>query len=124
LSLIPWRNHVKDLKAEAPTTLKITTLTGPAGDAEQKAFNIEYQERLRQFMDREQRLEDNLNKTYAIIFSQYCTRAMQSRIEAHPEFESKIRHDPIALLEAIKALMHDTVRSQYPYVSMTDAIIF
>jgi len=47
---------------------------------------------------------------------------MQSRIEEHPDFESKIQNDPIALLEAIKILMHDPVRAQYPMVSMTDAL--
>jgi hypothetical protein len=113
---------VFDLTPHAPT-LKQTALSGKAGETEQNAFNIEYQERLRQFMDREQKLEENLVKTYSLIYSQYCTRAMQSRIESHPEFETKIRHNPIELLEAIKTLMHDTVRSQYPYVSMTDALV-
>ena len=47
---------------------------------------------------------------------------MQARIEAHPDFEAKIRNDPIALLEAIKELMHDPVRAQYPMAGMTDAL--
>ena len=48
---------------------------------------------------------------------------MQSRIEEHPDFDSKIENDPIALLESIKTLMHDPVRAQYPLVSMTEALI-
>jgi len=47
---------------------------------------------------------------------------MQARIEQHPDFGDKIEDDPIALLEAIRECMHDTVRAQYPYVSVTDAI--
>jgi hypothetical protein len=47
---------------------------------------------------------------------------MQNRIEEHPEFDSKIDNDPIALLEVIKILMHDTVRAQYPEVSMTESL--
>ena len=30
---------------------------------------------------------------------------------------SKIQDDPIALLEAIKTLMHDPIRAQYPIIS-------
>jgi hypothetical protein len=33
-----------------------------------------------------------------------------------------LKNDPIAVLEAINMLMHDTVRAQYPKVSMTDAL--
>ena len=45
---------------------------------------------------------------------------MQARIEEHPNY-SQIENDPIALLEAIKTLVHDPVRAQYPLVSMNDA---
>ena len=47
---------------------------------------------------------------------------MQTRVEKHPEYKDKIENDPIALLKAIQTLMHDAVRAQYPYVSMTDAL--
>ena len=47
---------------------------------------------------------------------------MQSQIEEHPDFESKIKNNPIALLDAIKILMHDPVRAQYPMVLMTEAL--
>ncbi len=47
---------------------------------------------------------------------------MQSQIREHPDFESKIKNDPIALLDAIKILIHDHVRAQYPMVSMTEAL--
>ena len=47
---------------------------------------------------------------------------MRSRVEEHPDFETKIDDDPIAPLEAIKVLMHDTVRARYPFASMTEAL--
>jgi ATP/maltotriose-dependent transcriptional regulator MalT len=50
------------------------------------------------------------------------TKTMQSRIEEHPDYESTLKNDPIAVLEAIKTLMPDPVRAQYPLVSMTDAL--
>ena len=67
-------------------------------------------------------LQKGMNKAYALFFTNYCTRAMQSRIEEHPEFATKLKNDPIATLEAIKNPMHDSVRAQYPLVSMVDAL--
>ena len=45
---------------------------------------------------------------------------MRYGIEEHPEFATLIKNYIIALLEAIKTLMHDSVQSQYPLFSMTD----
>ena len=89
---------------------------------EQAGLDIKYQEELRQFVIRKDNLRQNMIKAYALIFSNYCNKTMQSRVEEHPDFETKIENDPIALLEAIKTLMHDPVRAQYPVVSMTDAL--
>jgi hypothetical protein len=47
---------------------------------------------------------------------------MQARIEQHPDYETKLKNDPIAVLEAIKTLMHNSVRAQYPIVTVTDAL--
>ena len=42
---------------------------------------------------------------------------MAHRIEQHPEYKTKIQDDPMSLLEAIKTLMHDPIRAQYPIIS-------
>ncbi|MGC8553782.1 MAG: hypothetical protein ACP5O7_13115, partial [Phycisphaerae bacterium] len=63
-----------------------------------------------------------LTKAYALIFGNYCTKAMQSRVEAHPDFEKEIENDPIKLLEVIKVLMHDPICAQYPLISMANAL--
>ena len=47
---------------------------------------------------------------------------MRYRIEEHPEFAALIKNNMIALIEGIKILMQDSVRSQYPLVSMTNAL--
>jgi hypothetical protein len=65
-----------------------------------------------------------MHKAYALIFSTYCNKTMQNRIEEHPDFESTIRDDPIELLEKIKVLMHDPIRAKYSsYASLTEALI-
>jgi hypothetical protein len=63
-----------------------------------------------------------LTKAYALIFSTYCNKTMQNRVEEHPEFETTIRDDPIELLNKIKVLMQDPIRAQYPFASLTEAI--
>ena len=53
---------------------------------EQDGLDIIFQATIKQFLDREQTLEDNLDKAYALIFGTYCSKAIQSRIEDHPDF--------------------------------------
>ncbi|MGC9197301.1 MAG: hypothetical protein ACP5IL_17915 [Syntrophobacteraceae bacterium] len=89
---------------------------------EQSGFDIKYQEELRRYLECEDNLRQGLTKAYALIFGNYCTKAMQSRVEAHPDFEKDIENDPIKLLEVIKVLMHDPIRAQYPLISMTNAL--
>jgi len=62
-------------------------------------------------------------KAYALIYSNYCNRTMQVRIEEHRDFESTIQNDPIKLLKAIRVLMHDPARAKYPYTSMMEALL-
>ena len=57
-------------------------------------------------------------KAYALIFATFCSKAIQSQVEGHPDFEVTIRDDPIELLKTINILMHDTVRAKYPYASL------
>ena len=94
-----------------------------ANESEQKGFDIKYQEKLGRHLDRVDDLEKGLHKAYALIFTNYCTKAMQNRIEQHPDYQSTIMDDPIVLLETIKTLMHATVRAQYPLMTVTDALI-
>ena len=60
-------------------------------------------------MDCQDTLEEGMSKAYAVIFNNYCTRAMQNRIEEHLNFKTKIENDPIELLHAIRSLTHDMV---------------
>ena len=90
---------------------------------EQDGFDMRYQAEIKQFLDRQSGLEENLMKAYALIFGTYCSKARQSRVEEHPDFETTIRDDPIELLKTINILMHDTVRAKYPYASLHDVMM-
>ena len=89
---------------------------------EQAGMDIMYQAELERYLDRKDTLETNLTKAYALIFSAYCNKTMQNRIEEHPDYENTIRDDPIELLTKIKVLMHDPIRAKYPFASLTEAM--
>ena len=72
-------------------------------------------------MERKDILEKGLKKAFAYIFSNFCTKAMQQRIEEHPDF-STIQDDPMELLKVIKLVMHDPIRAKYPMASMIDTL--
>jgi hypothetical protein len=111
-----------DLENEEPKRAISEEKDEKKAEIEQSGMDIKYQEELRRYLDRKENLREGLFKAYALIISNYCTKAMESRVQEHPEFESKIDNNPIELLIAIKTLMHDAVRAQYPIVSMTDAL--
>ena len=112
----------RDLTSEEPTR-KISSRTDDNKKLEQDGFDMRYQAEIKQFLDRQSGLEENLMKAYALIFGTYCSKAIQSRVEEHPDFETTIRDDPIELLKTINILMHDTVRAKYPYASLHDVMM-
>ena len=112
----------RDLTSEEPTR-KISSRTDDNKKLEQDGFDMRYQAEIKQFLDRQSGLEENLMKADALIFGTYCSKAIQSRVEVHPDFETKIRDDPIELLKTINILMHDTVRAKYPYASLHDVMM-
>ena len=82
-----------------------------------------YEAEIKEILERNKILKQNEVKAYALIYGMYCNKTMQMRIEAHPDYEQTILDDPYELLKAIRILMHDPIRSQYPLASMTDALL-
>jgi hypothetical protein len=92
-------------------------------DLENKAHEYLFREKAKRYTARVEILEDSLLKAYGLIWSDYMTPAMVQRIEQHPEYATKIRNDPIELLLAIRASMHEAVRSQKKILTATQALI-
>jgi hypothetical protein len=69
---------------------------------EQEGYDILYKVEIDMYTKRKHKLEDNMNKTYSLIYLQHCNKTIQDRIHAHPDFETKIENDPIELLKAIE----------------------
>ena len=100
-----------DLDADEPVREVSNDTDQAKKESEQKGYDIKYQEKLGRYFDRVDNLESGLHKAYALIFTNYCTKAMQSRIEQPPDYQTTIMDNPIALLETIKTLMHATVKA-------------
>jgi hypothetical protein len=103
-------------------TRKISQDTGADKAMEQEGFNMLYKAEINIYTKRRHEFEDNMNKTYSLIFLQHCNKTIQDRILGHPEFEDKIENDPIELLKAVEILINDPVRATYPYASITESI--
>ena len=88
---------------------------------EQRMFEIDYQEEMSRYLNRQTHLEENMKKAYTEITTKYCSKGMINRLEEHPEFK-KFEDDPIRTLEVIRNTTHDTVHAQYPLVSIVDAL--
>ena len=70
----------RDLTSEEPTR-KISSKTDEGRRLEQDGFDMRYQAEIKQFLDRQSGLEENLMKAYALIFGTCCSKAIQSRVE-------------------------------------------
>jgi hypothetical protein len=89
---------------------------------EQEQYDILYKAEINMYTKRKHKLEDSMNKMYSLIYLQHCNKTIQDRIHAHPDFETKIKNDPIELLKAIEILKNDPVQARYPYASVTEGM--
>jgi hypothetical protein len=110
-----------DMTKNMPTR-KVSQETGEDKVVEQEGFDMLYKAEIDINTKRKYEFEDNMNKTYSLIYLQHCNKTIQDRIMGHPEFESKIENDPIELLKAVEILINDPVRARYPYASVTESI--
>jgi hypothetical protein len=111
-----------DLDVVEPTRQISSNPDATAKQIEQDGIDMKYKIQLEKHLERVQALEHNFHAAYSLIFDNHCTRLMQIRLEEHPDFDSKIKNDPIVLLETIKTLIHQPVRAQYPYVTFTETM--
>ena len=68
---------------------------------ENNQYKIEYKAELQLHLKQKSHYHTNLGKAYVFLFGQ-CTTGLQHRIEAKAKYESKIKGNPIKLLEMIK----------------------
>ena len=64
-------------------------------------YKIKYEAELQLHLKQKSHYHMSLGKAYTFLFGQ-CTTGLQHRIKAKAEYESKIKEDPIKLIEMIK----------------------
>ena len=111
-----------DMKSKAPTREISTETDKEKAKVDQDGLDIDYQDERQAWRERRDRFDSNWTRAFGLIYQNYCTKAMQQRIDQHPDFDSKINKNPVELLKAIKQLTRDPVRKRYPAASMTDAL--
>ena len=90
---------------------------------QQDGFDILYQAKINRHVERRDNLRANTPKAYSLIMEKYCAKGMQNRIEEHPDFESKIKNNPIELLKAIQTLINNPIRGRYPFACQHDDLL-
>ena len=60
--------------------------------------------------------------TYALIYGTFCTSEMRTAIKEHPEFEEKIRDEPLELLKVISVIIYTPVRARYPFSTLAETL--
>ena len=77
-------------------TLQHSTLTDRNQKArEQQGFQSQYDAQMKNYFEIQERFENEWVCAYSLVYDNYCTRDMQVAIKEEPDFESRIREDPV-----------------------------
>ena len=87
---------------------------------ENEAYKLDFVHQKRDACIRDQTLDSNLRVAYTIVFSNYCDKELQSRLENKKDFTTKIESNPIELLAAIREMIHTTSHERliYPFETL------
>ena len=96
-----------------------------AGDKalENEKFLEEYRIDYVIFRKEEKKYKEAWVKAYVLIWDSYCSREIQTAIKEKSTFETKIKDEPIALLEMIEMLMHTPEKAKYPSLTLIEVLL-
>ena len=103
--------------------LQVSVKTEEAKSAEDRQFEMEFKAEFDLYTKRKQVHENNLTKACASLWEQ-CSKAMQNKVEAHKDFLSAVKGNPMEPLKAIKqhalnfqdtrcpmSILHDSIKA-------------
>ena len=61
-------------------------------------------------------------KTYAIIGDSYCSKEIQVALQEMPDVDSRIKQEPLVLLEKVEQLMHTPEKAKYPSLTTVEIL--
>jgi hypothetical protein len=88
--------------------------------AEDEQYKMLFKAELDEYMKRKRVYSDNKIKAYAFIWDR-CAKAMQAKIQARSDFESKVYNDPLELLNAIREHAMNFQETRYEMSIISDA---
>jgi hypothetical protein len=103
-----------------PTLRASTETDATVALTENKQFEMEYKAKLTEALHRIRIYDDNLVKSYALIWER-CNTAMQNRLEQRTDYKTTIYNDPIELLKAIKEHALNYQETRYEMSIISDA---
>ena len=71
---------------------------------EQKGFDIKYNKEFEAWQKREENYKQGKKVAFATTWNNYTTQGMRDKVEQTPDYESKIKDDPIVLVETMSAM--------------------
>jgi hypothetical protein len=97
------------------------TLTEDEKVIKNKGYELRYKYEIEAMVDRQQEYESNVGRAYAFLFGQ-CNKAMQHKLQARTDYESKIKGNPIELLRAIEEHSISYQENKYEMRIVFDAL--
>ena len=88
---------------------------------EVREVEMMYEAEIKSFVNRKSRYETNLGKAYAFLYAQ-CNKALQSKLHARTDFDTRIKGDPIELLNAIQEHSMSYVENRYETATVLESI--
>ena len=109
------------------TFTKPTKSQSTLGDADAKALENEmYLEEWKIdfgiYRKDERKFDEAWVKVYELIWDTYCSREIQTALKEMSTFETKIRNDPLFLLDMIEILIHTPEKEKYPSLTLVEAL--
>ena len=71
----------------------------------------------------EERFENKWVRAYSLIYDSYCTSDLKVAIKEEPDFESRIRDNPVELLKEVERLGSIPRKAQYPVLALVETLV-
>ena len=107
----PWKPSIS-MSTSADTAVK---------EAQNKQFEIEFKVDYEAYRKQVLECKNKRTKAYALLWER-CTEGMKNKIEAHTDFKSKVKDNPIELLKAVKEHALKYQEHHYDMSIILDAI--
>ena len=101
-----------------------SNLPDPAAKAiEQETFDRKYEILMAHHIKLQDEFEDNLIRAYGLVYDNYCAKGMQVALKELPDFETRVRDDPLVLLEEVEKLTHVSRKANHPLLALVETLM-